>query len=83
MKLMKMTDFVLEHKEWRGNILSDACIKYANFLKQPLALDMFIGDKALFTEVLDNLVDLEYYTIEDLIEYDLTLTPHAIKQLGL
>jgi len=90
-----MTDFVL----------SDECqticeaLNYANFLKQPLTLDMFIGDEALFegfildehglsTEywvisILEDVEDLELYTIEDLVEYDLTLAPHALKQLGL
>lgn len=98
MKLISMTDFVLEHKEWRGGILSDACIDYANFLKQPLTLDMFIGDKALFEDW--QLIKIKGYNviyqdedylyedelkdlkIEDLKD-DQTLTQHAIKQLGL
>lgn len=70
--------------------------KYATFLKQTLTLDMFIGDKALFEGCylddgyvcfkdgfIDVVEDIELYTIEDLLEYELTLTDHAIKKLGL
>lgn len=111
MKLMKMTDFVLEMvkqteiKTYAWYFLK--VTKYAQFLKQPLTLDMFIGDKALFEgfEVMhkDNIritiqsdfLQIDYNitksdfndlkTIEDLSIFfeDLTLTPYAIKLLGL
>ncbi len=44
MKLIPMTDFVLEqHVESSNqNEFEDNCYKYANFLKQPLKLEMFI-----------------------------------------
>lgn len=142
-RLISMTDFVLEQREKRhkDNIRSFwICEKYANFLKQPLKLEMFVpcdedgnvlgepyndgnGDnyfgvlldeyqkakeKVLFegfelnfeiTEIvgiINNDYQIWFYkngtttinskeikTIEDLIKYDLTLTPNAIKQLGL
>ena len=47
MKLISMTDFVFEQKNfWNGNEfefeeLGKDCVKYANFLKQPLKLEMF------------------------------------------
>lgn len=86
MRLISMTDFVLElgkqteEKTYAWYYLK--VTKYAQFLKQPLALDMFIGDKALFENVDEVKFKIDY-TIEDLIEYDLTLTQYAIKQLGL
>lgn len=102
MKLISMTDFVLEigkqteikTYEWYFLKVFD----YAQFLKQPLTLDMFIGDKALFegfekedwrityknNRVVDTL-DLgdRWCVVEILLEYELTLTPYAIKLLGL
>ena len=82
MKLIQMTDFVLSKK---GDN-----IKYAQFLKQPLTLDMFIGDKALFEKIheSDNFwcaSMIENETIEDLLKDDInfTLTLYAIKLLGL
>lgn len=103
MRLIKMTDFVLgilsqDRPCDRGRML-DEIGAYAQFLRRPLTLDMFIGDEALFEgfildehglstkywviSILEDIEDLELYTIEDLVEYDLTLTQKAIKQLGL
>ena len=50
MKLISMVDYVLEQKkEWENweksfdsNVSFWKCIKYANFLKQPLTLGMFV-----------------------------------------
>ena len=44
MKLIKMTDFVLQNYEKNDNYqnIADECLLYANFLKQPLTLGMFI-----------------------------------------
>jgi hypothetical protein len=50
MKLINMTDFVLEQEtkfnQWEKTFDSSTsfwkCIKYANFLKQPLKLEMFV-----------------------------------------
>lgn len=79
MKLISMTDFVLSEK---GDN-----IKYAQFLRQPLTLDMFIGDEALFEFCADFprdfYIDLNVYNIEDIVKFDLALTQKAIKQLGL
>ena len=89
-----MTDFVLSqeikgmevqsllHQQSSRADRYNKMIKYANFLKKPLTLDMFIGDDALFEDS-DKVKFKLNYTIEDLVEYNLTLTPYAIKQLGL
>ena len=74
----------------------DKVKKHKQFLKHTLTLDMFIGDKALFEGFylndgyvcfkdgfIDVVEDIELYTIEDLLEYELTLTPYAIKLLRL
>ena len=90
MKLIPMTDFVFlmrENKE-KDNIRRFwTCEKYAMFLRQPLNLDMFDRYECLFDNYLDfltdNLLDLESCTVEDMIGYEVTLTPYAIKQLGL
>ncbi|MBQ0140396.1 MAG: hypothetical protein KBT36_14015 [Kurthia sp.] len=100
MKLISMTDFVLEMVkqteiktyEWYFLKVFD----YAQFIKHTLTLDMFIGDKALFEGFylndgyvcfkdgfIDVVEDIELYTIEDLLEYELTLTSYAIKLLRL
>jgi hypothetical protein len=50
MKLIEMTDFTLEQEkkfnQWEKTFDSSTsfwkCIKYANFLKQPLKLEMFV-----------------------------------------
>ena len=137
MILISMTDFVLEIgkqtevKTYAWYFLK--VTKYANFLKQPLTLDMFIPcddkgnvlkyeteyclakkgserferhvnywkakEKVLFEgfmldefglstkywviSILEDVEDICDYTIEDLVGYNLTLTPYAIKQLGL
>lgn len=134
MKLIKMTDFVLEQKVSHTQI-----IKYAKFLKQPLTLGMFVPcdedgnvleepiddsdrgrceydllkkltfkeksekyqqakERVLFEgcfinfkgEVIVKETDfqtLKYadsnWIIEDLIQFDLTLTQSVIKNIGL
>lgn len=137
MKLIPMTDFALEQEkkfnQWEKTFDSSnsfwKCIKYANFLKQPLKLEMFVPcDKySNFLEeplqehytdcteeqnAKDWLYNLEKYQqakekvlfetnyelhiikdiltsakiIEDLVtcsKLNITLTPNAIKQLGL
>ena len=44
MKLISMTDFVLELQETESRVIGtlDSAINYANFLKQPLKLEMFV-----------------------------------------
>jgi len=44
MKLISMTDFVLDLQETESRVKGtlDSVIKYANFLKQPLKLEMFV-----------------------------------------
>ena len=91
---MKMTDFVLEVKKpvigdyyresnyyFKQDEWIDKITKYANFLKKPLTLDMFIGDKALFEGFYlneDGYIIFDYafifevdklklYTIEDML----------------
>lgn len=87
MKLISMTDFVLEigkqteEKTYAWYFLK--VTKYTTFLKQPLTLDMFIGDEALFEGWNINKRHPLNWRVEDLVDYDLTLTQKAIKQLGL
>jgi hypothetical protein len=152
MKLISMTDFVLEQKQSTSikekKFIDDELISiekirnYANFLKQPLTLGMFVPcdeEGNILEEPIDNLetkncdeldsfnnLVVEYdkakehvlfegfkinenvsiscenlilyifwnysgtwklshgiYTIEDLVEYNLTLTESAIKKIGL
>lgn len=43
MKLISMTDFVIQQRsELMFKELGKACCKYADFLKQPLKLEMFV-----------------------------------------
>lgn len=44
MKLISMTDFVLQTYEKHDDykIIADECLLYANFLKQPLTLGIFV-----------------------------------------
>ena len=85
MKLIKMTDYLPEHP-------------YSKFLKQPLEKWMFDKDdeRCLFKgfrydgfKYLDfenysfQISEIEKMTIEDLVKYNLQLTPTAQKQLGL
>lgn len=102
MKLISMTDFVLQQEKSLENILHetspmiklaicfDKIVKYANFLKQPLKLEMFFGENAIFIfqwefkEWTES--DMENSTIEDLISDNFDryiLNEKAIKQLGL
>ena len=94
MKLIPMTDFVIKQINLLYNYnhykLIYRVMNYAEFLKQPLTLDMFIGDKALFEKIheSDNFwcgAMIENQTIEDLLKDDINfiLTPYAITQLGL
>lgn len=141
MKLISMTDFVLDksknapiedYHKVNGRFVNSV-INYANFLKQPLGLGMFVPvdddgnvleestfdscnrnsneyfiatqefqnakEKVLFEgfEMMENekgiinkktfvslfIPILNHDAIENSIKYDLTLTPNAIKQLGL
>ena len=96
MKLISMVDFVLEQNKILETYVNhlrrplfERCVNYANFLKQPLKLEMFIGEDAIFifqwefTEWND--LDMENQKIEDLLNDDLiyVLNDNAIKQIGL
>ena len=140
MILISMVDFVLKQKEKMNCLLSQNAFeyykttsRYANFLKEPLKLEMFVpcDDDGNFLENPSNKIypasmsfsnEIEYYnlkhqqakekvlfdgfrfqnegyvtngifkfneeylenkTIEDLIQFDLTLTQTAIEKLGL
>ena len=93
MKLISMTDFVLESiskfNTYEPEENLNLIIKYANFLKQPLKLEMFIGEDAIFIfqwefKQWDD-SDMENQKIEDLLNDDLiyVLNDNAIKQIGL
>ena len=88
-----MTAFVLET---RFNN-SQQYLNYANFLKQPLKLEMFTENR-LFKNMdicEDNFIRLEdefifctveyieKHTVEDLIGWDVEITESAKKQIGL
>lgn len=95
MKLISMTDFVLEVKNNIENDWLDSdrveelkkIIKYADFLKQPLKLELFIGEDAVFIfqwefkEWDDS--DMENQKIEDLLNDDLiyVLNDKVIKRI--
>lgn len=90
MKLISMTDFVLEQTEdnnkQRLKKYTDI-VCYAKFLKQPLKLKMFIGEDAIFIfqcefKEWDDL-DMENQKIEDLLNDDLiyVLNDNAIKRI--
>lgn len=138
-ELIPITDFILEHEKsfevnsegWAIDYI-DSIFKYANFIKQPLKVEMFVpcdeyGDvleepkyynpnkvqlgwayerwekakeKVLFegfevcnrNSEMNCVVHKNFHlntgfkhrkTIEDLTSYGLTLTPSAIKQIGL
>ena len=125
MKLISMTDFVLEQEQptyLDKEEFEDVFYKihnYANFLKKPLELGMFVpcdenGDilrdgvnwnKKFYQKAQERVlfegfkvkgdfwlsngelyIDEEFCenkTIEDLIDFDVTLTLTALKQLGL
>ena len=68
MKLMSMTDFVLQ-QDITDIKQRDSIVKYANFLKQPLKLEMFVpcdedGD------ILDEPMDYEQRLPNMMTEYD-------------
>ena len=62
MKLISMMDYVLNEK---GDN-----IKYAQFLKQTLTLEMFIGDKALFEGFYLDEDGYGYITFDDVFIYE-------------
>lgn len=92
-RLKSMVDFVLESiskfNTYESEENLNSIVKYANFLKQPLKLEMFIGEDAIFIfqwefkEWDDS--DMENQKIEDLLNDDLiyVLNDNAIKQIGL
>ena len=89
MKLISMTDFVIQ--EWEKDLYTDDFAKivknYADFLKQPLKLEMFIGEDAIFIFQWEfkewNESDMENQKIEDLLNDDLiyVLNDNAIKRI--
>lgn len=138
--LIPLSDFVLEQttNEWSATRRLSLIIGYAEFLKQPLKLEMFVACGERYQNVLDepNFSKFEHekdfdtylqtyadaekrvlftgfsvgkfgfkdqyyvkfgdnmkavfpfpnirnYTIEDLIEFDIELTPSALKQIGV
>ena len=93
--LIGMTDFVLEQipkceidKEIMSYNLFILFEKYANFLKQPPQQWMFDkeDERCLFDdyslEYSEALVK-HFKKIEDLVQYNLRITPTALKQIGL
>lgn len=89
MKLISMVDFVIEQYELdKGcQIFEKDCYNYANFLRQPLNLGMFIGEDAIFIfqwefKQWDD-SDMENQKIEDLLNDDLiyVLKDNAIKSI--
>jgi hypothetical protein len=93
MKLISMTDFVLDQNKkfksdrfYQGQF-KDNVVNYANFLKQPLKLEMFVGDNAIFYFQFEfkewGESDMENQTIEDLLNDDLSyvLKENAIKRI--
>lgn len=92
MKLISMQDFVLEQYSFDEQLYRDTLrkiVSYAIFLKQPLKLEMFIGEDAIFIFQCEfkewNDLDMENQKIEDLLNDDLiyVLNDKAIKQIGL
>lgn len=92
-RLKSMVDFVLESiskfNTYESEENLNSIVKYANFLKQPLKLEMFIGEDAIFIfqwefKQWDD-SDMENQKIEDLLNDDLiyVLNDNAIKQIGL
>lgn len=93
-----MTDFVLsvvnaDRPCDRGKILDEIGL-YAEFLKQPLKLEMFVPcddseqakEKVLFEGFDEDSANmLMYYndSIEHIVYNNIELTPNAIKQFGL
>ena len=92
MKLISMQDFVLEQYSFDEQLYRDTLrniVSYAIFLKQPLKLEMFIGEDAIFIFQCEfkewNDLDMENQKIEDLLNDDLiyVLNDNAIKQIGI
>ena len=98
-RLKSMTDFVLNQKQSESfnektfineELMSLEKIRnYAKFLKQPLKLEMFIGEDSIFIFQWEfkewNDLDMENQKIEDLLNDDLiyVLNDNAIKQIGI
>ena len=87
-RLKSMVDFVLQ-QDITDIKQRDSIVNYANFLKQPLKLEMFLGEDAIFIfqwefKQWDD-SDMENQKIEDLLNDDLiyVLNDNAIKQIGL
>jgi hypothetical protein len=91
MKLLSMTDFILEQNNIYYNnydVLLSSIIQYAKFLKQPLKLEMFKGDDSIFIfhcafDVFTE-SDMEDSIIEDLLSDDFDsyiLNDSAIKRI--
>lgn len=96
MKLIKMTDFVLQENKNGQQVNSitsqlhhelRSIKKYANFLKEPLKLEMFIGEDAIFIfqwefKGWDN-SDMGNQKVEDLLSDDLiyVLNDKGIKRI--
>ena len=84
-----MTDFVLRETNSPTTLAESfqRCVTYANFLRQPLKLEMFIGEDAVFIfqwefkEWDDS--DMENQKIEDLLNDDLiyVLNDKTIKRI--
>ena len=93
-KLISMVNFVLQ-QDITDIKQRDSIVKYANFLKQPLNLGMFVPcdeeDKVLFEEIPISQAKWlvkSFSTIESLSDISNTITPiylnnNAIKQIGL
>lgn len=88
MKLISMSDFVLEQK-LKPYWTSSTIFNYADFLKQPLKLEMFIGDEAIFIFQWEfkewDQSDVDNSIVEDLISDDLdyVLNEKGLKQIGI
>lgn len=99
MKLISMTDFVLEHsqnaplEEYHqvNETFVNKVINYAMLLKQPLDLSMFKNVSICednFVRLEDDFIfcgieSIGEYKIEDLVEWNLELSETAIKQISL
>lgn len=90
MKLISMTDFVLEQTELlyekNQSKLIHNIVNYAQFLKQPLNLEMFVSEDKVLFEGFDDIEAINYHisrkrNIEYLSKFgSIELTKNAIKQ---
>lgn len=105
MKLISMTDFVLEQtnkitNEWSEDDqirLLDKISNYANFLKRPLKLEMFLNDELFINvsvdtynriycggyvgEIIKDKLFSQKKTIEDLVNNNIQLSKNTIKRI--